>query len=95
MANPNAAANLTNAGKGRPKGVPNKATTLAKNAIAEAFDKMGGLDALVEWATANDEHRKVFYGQIYPKLLPLQIAGDPDGAPIRAAVEVAFKRVTG
>lgn len=71
-------ANLTNAGKGRKKGVPNKTTKLAKQAIAEAFDNLGGTDALVEWASKNDENRKVFYSQIWTKIIPLQVAGDPD-----------------
>ena len=75
-------ANLkANAGKGRVKGVPNKTTTLAKTAIAEAFDKLGGTDALVAWAKRSDDHLKVFYGTIYPKLLPLQVTGN-DGGPV-------------
>ena len=36
--NPNAAANLTNAGKGWPKGAQNKSTTLAREAIARFVD---------------------------------------------------------
>ncbi len=38
--------NLTNAGKGRAKGVPNKTTTLLKDALLEAATKAGGNDAL-------------------------------------------------
>jgi hypothetical protein len=65
-------ANLTNAGKGRKKGVPNKTTKLAKEAIAEAFDQLGGTTALVTWAQANDDNLKVFYASIWPKLVPVQ-----------------------
>lgn len=66
-------ANLrANAGKGRPKGVPNKTTTLAKAAIAEAADRLGGADRLVEWAQENPDNEKVFWASIYTKLIPVQ-----------------------
>ncbi|WP_324807197.1 hypothetical protein SH584_11430 [Sphingomonas sp. LY29] len=67
-----------NAGKGRPKGAVNKTTKAAKEAIAEAFEKMGGINALVSWASTSDDNRKVFYSQIWPKIVPLQVAGDAD-----------------
>ncbi len=69
-------ANLTNAGKGRKKGVPNKTTKLAKQAIHEAFEELGGKDALVAWASSNDENKKVFYTTIWPKIIPLQVEAD-------------------
>lgn len=75
------AANLTNAGKGRPKGAKNKTSTIAKDALAHAFDALGGQDALVSWALESDENRKIFYQAIWPKLLPLQVAGE-GGGPI-------------
>lgn len=76
MAGKGNTANLTNAGKGRVKGVPNKVTTLAKRAIAEAFDELGGKAALVEWAKLNDDNMKVFYATIWPKIIPLQVEAD-------------------
>lgn len=69
-------------GPGRPKGVPNKTTTLAKQAILDAFDKLGGTDALVKWAQTDDDHLKAFYTQIWPKVLPLQVTGEDGGAII-------------
>lgn len=72
-------ANLTNAGKGRVKGVPNKATTLAKNAIADAAEILGGTKRLAAWAAEAPENERVFWGTIYPKLLPLQITGEGGG----------------
>jgi len=84
-AQPKIGGNRGNAGKGRPKGAPNKTTTLAKQAIAEAFDKLGGTDALVTWAMLNDDNRKVFYSQIWTKILPLQVTGE-DGGPLQVVI---------
>jgi hypothetical protein len=64
------------AGKGRPKGAVNKTTKLAKQAIAEAFDQLGGKDALVAWAQKDDDNLKVFYASIWPKIIPLQVEAD-------------------
>jgi len=79
---PKVGKNRGNAGKGRPKGSPNKTTALAKQAIAEAFDKLGGVEALVNWAKSDPDYRKVFYSQIWVKILPLQVTGD-DGGPLQ------------
>lgn len=67
---------------GRPKGAVNKSTKAAKEAIAEAFEQMGGVKALVEWGTASDDNRKVFYSQIWPKIVPLTVGGDADNPMI-------------
>ena len=66
-------------GPGRPKGMPNKMTVMAKAVIEEAFEKMGGVDALVKWATSSEEAQKAFYATIYPRLLPLQVTGQDGG----------------
>ncbi len=76
MTRKGAVQNLTNAGKGRPKGAVNKTTKLAKEAIHEAFEKLGGMDALVTWAQEKDENLKVFYATIWPKIIPLQVQAD-------------------
>jgi hypothetical protein len=70
------------AGKGRVKGVPNKATTLAKDAIAAAAEGLGGADRLIAWAKEDPANERVFWGQIYTKLLPLQITGSGAGGAI-------------
>jgi hypothetical protein len=64
-----------NAGKGRTKGVPNKTTQAAKDAIAMAADRLGGVDRLVEWAQEDPSNERAFWTAIYPKLLPLQVNG--------------------
>jgi hypothetical protein len=72
---------------GRPKGKPNKSTTSVKEAFRLAFEGIGGVKALIEWA--KDEKTEFF--KIYSKLLPkeLEVSGT-DGGPIKAQVEVIF-----
>lgn len=70
------------AGPGRPKGIPNKTTKTAKEAIALAAEKLGGADRLVAWAQEEPQNERVFWGTIYPKLLPLQVTGQ-DGDAIK------------
>ena len=60
---------------GRRKGTPNKVTSLAKDAIAAAAEELGGAERLVAWAREDPANERVFWGTIYPKLLPLQAGG--------------------
>ena len=76
MANKIEADNLTRAGAGRPKGSPNKVTAAAKAVIAEAAERLGGADRLVEWAGEDPLNERAFWSSIYPKLLPLQVGGE-------------------
>ena len=55
-----------NRGKGRIKGVPNKTTKAVKDALQEAFDGLGGVDALIVWAKTEQTE---FY-KLWTKLLP-------------------------
>ena len=64
MPNPN-----LKAGPGRPKGLPNKMTRLAKDAIALAAEKLGGVDRLVAWVQEDPQNERIFWGTIYPKLI--------------------------
>lgn len=64
---------------GREKGTPNKLGATAKENIANVFTRLGGVQAMVKWAAENPTQ---FYN-LYGKLLPLQVAGDPDGAPVK------------
>lgn len=83
--------NLPGAGPGRPKGVPNKITQTAKEAIATAAEKLGGAERLVAWAQEDPLNERAFWATIYPKLLPLQIAGDSDN-PIAAKLTIEYIR---
>lgn len=69
------ASNLTNAGKGRPKGAVNKTTTQAKEAIALAAEGLGGTQRLIDWAKEDPKNESVFWASIYTKLVPLDVNG--------------------
>jgi hypothetical protein len=71
-----------NSGPGRPKGAKNKTTRTALEAIAQAAEDLGGAARLTEWAKEAPENEKVFWGTIYPKLLPLQVTGEGGGAVV-------------
>lgn len=79
MAEPKEGSNRGNAGKGRPKGALNKTTQAAKDAIAIAAAELGGSQRLVNWAKEDPANERVFWGTIYPKLLPLQLTGKDEG----------------
>lgn len=64
--------------KGRPKGAVNKTTIEAKEAIAMVAQGLGGADGLLAWARRDEKNETIFWGTIYPKLLPLTVAGDKD-----------------
>lgn len=64
------------AGPGRPKGAVNKTTKAAKDAIAYAAEGLGGAERLIAWAQEDARNESAFWTTIYPKLLPLQVAGE-------------------
>ena len=70
-------------GRGRPKGSRNKITNEAKQAILMAFDKLGGVDRLVEWVEEDKANEAVFWTKIFPRLLPRPAA---DAVPEPAAL---------
>ena len=72
-------------GPGRPPGSRNKVTGVAKDIIAEAADRLGGVERLVAWAKEDTQNERAYWSQIFPKLLPLQVAGE-DGNAIGIAV---------
>lgn len=67
---------------GKPKGAKSHTTRTALEAIALAAEGLGGSARLQEWAKEAPENEKVFWGTIYPKLLPLQVSGEGGGALI-------------
>lgn len=71
--------NLTRRGRGRPKGSPNKIGKAAKEVIAEAAERLGGVDRVVLWAREDALNERAFWSSIYPKLLPLQVNAELAG----------------
>jgi len=53
-----------------------------REAIAQAFDEIGGVSALADWVSASDDNRKIFYSTIYPKILALDFGGESGREPI-------------
>lgn len=53
---------------GRKAGVRNKSTLTAKQQIQEVFEQLGGVKAMVNWASQNQTD---FYTKIYPKIIPI------------------------
>lgn len=66
--------NLTNKGKGRPKGSVNKQTAAIKDMIIGALDKAGGVDYLL---FQSRENPTAFMGLV-GKVLPMQLTGPGD-----------------
>ncbi len=85
--------NTTKFGKGnpgKPKGAVNHTTKSAKEAIALAAEGLGGVQRLVDWAKEDPLNERAFWATIYPKLIPVQLAGDPDN-PVGLSLTVSFK----
>lgn len=66
-------------GPGRPKGVPNKNTTLLKDAILAAAAKAGGKDGLVGYLQTQANENPQSFLPLLGKVLPLQVTGEGDG----------------
>lgn len=75
---------------GKPKGAISKTTRTAKEAIALAAEGLGGADRLIAWAKEDPANERAFWASIYPKLIPVQVSGDPDN-PV--AVQVITRRI--
>lgn len=79
---------------GKPKGATNKTTRAAKEAIALAAEGLGGVDRLIAWAKEDPTNERTFWGSIYPKLIPVTLAGDEDN-PVGLSLTVSFKKADG
>lgn len=77
-------------GQGRPKGSLNKATLAAKEAIALAAEGLGGTERLIAWAKEEPANERAFWSSIYPRIIPVQVSGDPNN-PLR--VETVTRRI--
>ncbi len=57
---------------GRKVGAVNKITASAKEAFALAFEGMGGVSGLTEWAKANPSD----FFKLYARLIPVELSGE-------------------
>jgi hypothetical protein len=80
--------NLSRQGKGRPKGSPNRVHASMKQAIAEAFEQLGGTQRMVQWAQEDPKHLTEFY-KLAARLIPVetQVTGS-NGGPIQTVLEI-------
>jgi hypothetical protein len=82
-----------NAGKGRPKGSPNKTTQALKDAILLAAEQSGGnkkgKDGLVGYLKRVADTDVKAFSSLLGRVLPLQVAGDPS-----APINVIIRRMT-
>jgi hypothetical protein len=61
---------------GRPKGTPNKVPSDLRDIIMQAFDRLGGIDAMVKWGTKNPDS---FYSNVLMRILPKEVHSRLDG----------------
>lgn len=74
-------------GPGRPKGSPNKTTSLVKEAIILAATKAGGggKDGMVKYLTAQALDNPKAFLPLIGRVLPLEVSGG-DGGPLTVVV---------
>ncbi|MCZ4270899.1 hypothetical protein [Maritalea porphyrae] len=79
-----------NAGKGRPKGSPNKTTALLKDAILKAAEKAGnsvGDEGLVSYLEHQATENPGPFMSLLGKVLPMQVTGE-DGNSLEINVTI-------
>lgn len=75
--------NRGNAGKGRPKGAPNKTTALLKDAILKAAEQAGnkvGDQGLVSYLEDQAVKNPGPFMSLLGKVLPMQVTGEDGNA---------------
>ena len=72
---------------GRPKGSPNKRSIAVRSGIMRVFEKLGGVDAMVEWVRENKRNEFAFYTAIITKLLERASLADQAGGSILTPIE--------
>ena len=93
MGEPKEGENRGNAGKGRPKGSPNKTTSLLKDAILQAAEQAGGDGGIVGYLTLQATENPGPFMSLLGKVLPQQqlLGEDPDN-PLPASITLRLVR---
>lgn len=84
-------------GAGRKKGVPNKLTQDVREAILQVATGLGGPEQMLEWAKSDPVNERIFWSQIYPKLLPKEVKQEltgADGGPIQTENKLDLSGLT-
>jgi hypothetical protein len=76
---PKLGANRGNAGKGRPKGSPNKITADLKRAILEAAEAAGDEGGTAGYLTRQARENPASFMTLLGKVLPMQVTGEGGG----------------
>jgi len=77
-------------GAGRPKGSPNRTTVAVKEALQQAFDGVGGVEALTKFAKSDPD---AFY-KLWVKMLPQEVRASVAFSPeLIAQIQEGRKRV--
>lgn len=76
---------------GRKKGTPNKTTAVAKEAIELAAEGIGGVERLIDWVKEDPGNERVFWSQMYTKLLPLQADVTSNGETLNQPTTIILK----
>ncbi len=84
---PKQGVNRGNAGKGRPKGSPNKITADLKRAILEAAEAAGREGGTVGYLTTQATTNPAAFMTLLGKVLPTTIGGDPDN-PLQTTTRI-------
>jgi hypothetical protein len=61
---------------GRQKGTPNKIQACAKEAIEKVAVGLGGAEGMLKWAQSDPTNERIFWSQIYPKVLPKEVKAE-------------------
>lgn len=78
-----------NAGKGRPKGSPNKTTALLKDAILRAAEQAGskiGDEGMVSYLAQQAEENPGPFMSLLGKVLPMQVEGTGKDGEINVVI---------
>lgn len=77
-----------NRGKGRPKGVPNKATKALKDMILGALDDAGGQDYLRRQSIENPTAFMTLIGKVLPTTINADVNGEMKTTVIKVTTGV-------